>query len=328
MVFTEEQVAEALGVGAKAQEIADPAQTQEPGATVSNDPTGTEPEVTGQEPGDAGQQPTEQPQTEPTTGAVEDQQAGDGIGGKEPLNEQQRRENAARRRQQEQQAAIDSAVAAARTEERERINAQTKSFFENAKIVNNFTGQPITNMDEFMAWQEQHRKTQLEEGLKAGKLSAELLEQAISQHPVVQKAQAIIEKSTADSAAAQAAEMEAKVKAEIAEITKLDPSIQSVADLKNMPNFQQFYELVGKNYSFIDAYRLANFDRLTAKAAQAGLNQAQANARSKDHLQASGNARGAGAAAVPASELAMYRLLNPGATEAQIQAHYNKNRPK
>ena len=318
MAFTEEQVAQALGVGAKAQEIADPAQNQTP-TEIHNDPTGTEP-------GAEGGQPTEQPQTEPTTGAVDDERAGAGGGGKEPLSEQQRRENAARRRQQEQQAAIDSAVEAAKAAERERINAQTKSFFENAKITNNFTGQPITNMEEFMEWQTQHKKAQLEEGLKSGNLSAELLDQAISQHPVVQKAQEIIEKNTTDSAAAQAAAMEAKVKAEIAEITKLDPSIQSVADLKNMPNFQQFYELVGKNYSFIDAYRLVNFDRLTAQAAQAGLQQAAANARSKEHLQASGNSRGAGAAAVPAAEMAMYRLMNPGATDAQIQTHYNKQK--
>ena len=52
------------------------------------------------------------------------------------------------------------------------------------------------------------------------------------------------------------------------------------------------------------------------------------NARSKDHLQATGNARGAGAVSVPKDEMAMYRLLNPNATEAQIQAHYNKHKPK
>ena len=327
MAFTEQEVAEALGVGGKMQALADPAQTQT--QTITDPPAGADPDNTGSNPAAEGNQPAGAPQTEPTTGAVDDQQAGDGAqGGSEPMTEQQRRENAARRRQQEQQAAIDSAVAAARQAEREKINADTKAFFAQAQITNPATGKPITNMDEFMAWQEQHRKDQMAKDLEAGKLSEEILNQVISQHPVVQKAQALIEQNGADAAASQQAAMAAQVEAEMLEIRKLDPTIQTVDDLKNMPSFQPFYELVGKGYSFLDAFRLANFDRLTAQAAQSGREQAAANARSKDHLTGAGNSRGAGAVSVPKGEMDMYRLLNPGATDAQIQAHYNKNKPK
>lgn len=326
MAFSEKEFAEALGVGAKVQAVADPA---DPQAATITDPTDSNPEAAGTETSVEGGQPTTAMQTEPTTGAVDDDQAGDNAeDGAEPMTTQQRRENAARRRQQEQRAAIDSAVNAARQQERERINAETKGFFERAQIKNSYTGQPITNMDEFMAWQDQHRKEQMEKDLKAGRLSGDALNEMISRHPVVQKAQALIEKSAADAAASAQAAMAEKVQEEIAEISKLDPSIKTVADLKNMPNFQQFYELVGKSYSFIDAYRLANFDRLTAQAAETGRQQAAVNARSKDHLQATGNARGAGAVSVPKDEMAIYRLLNPNATEAQIQAHYNKHKPK
>ena len=327
MAFTEQEIADALGVGAKAQEIADPASSSQTDPTT--DPTGTDAASAANQPVQQGQQLAAAPQTEPTTGAVDDEQADDGAdGGNEPMTPEQRRENAARRRQQEMQTAIDNAVAAARQQEREKINAETKSFFERAQIKNSYNGQPITNMDEFMAWNEQHRKEQLAAGLKSGKLSEETLNEAISQHPVVQKAQELIDRSAADAAASAQAAMADKVKAEMEEISRLDPSIKTVADLKNMPNFQQFYELVGKNYSFIDAFRLANFDRLTAQAAENGRQHAAANARSKDHLQAIGNARGAGASSVPSEEMAMYRLLNPNATEAQIQAHYNKHKPK
>ena len=33
-----------------------------------------------------------------------------------------------------------------------------------------------------------------------------------------------------------------------------------------------------------------------------------------------------GAAAVPADEMALFRLINPGATDAEIQAYYNKQK--
>ena len=53
--------------------------------------------------------------------------------------------------------------------------------------------------------------------------------------------------------------------------------------------------------------------------------QALNNARGKDHLRSTGNAQGSGALSVPAEEMAMFRLFNPNATEAEIQKFYNKH---
>ena len=332
MALTEQQIFAALGVGAQAQEPAEPAQAQ--GATVDNDPpAGTEPGQEGaqvQEPADPAGNDTDPistngAQAEPTAGVADDNNADNGAeGDNTPLSVEERRANAARRRQQEQQAAIDSAVKAALDKRSEEVDA----IIANLKIKNSFTGEIITNFEQFKAWQEQHQKEALEKGLQSGKLSPELLDTVISRHPVVQKAQELIEKNAEDAKTAQQEAMTAKVEAEMAEIRKLDPSIQTVADFRKMPNFQQFYELVGKNYSFLDAFRIANFEKLTAAAADVGRQQAASNARSKDHLQATGNSRGAGAAAVPKEDMALYRLMNPHATDAQIQAHYNKNKAK
>lgn len=319
MAFTEQELAEALGVGGKAQEVAEPAEKQDTSAV-------TEP-TTGAEPGQDGAQTQTEPQTEPTTGGVDDDQADSGAD-LQTLTPQQRKENAARRRLHEQQAAINAAVEAAIQQEKERTNATIAAFLERSGIKNTVSGESIQTLDELIAWEGQVQKEKLDAGLKAGKLTPELLDAVISRHPVVQKAQALIEKSTSDEQTAQQEAMTARVNAEMEEIRKLDPTIQTVADLKNMPNFRQFYELVGKNYSFIDAFRIANFEQLTTAAAEKGRQQAALNARGKDHLQSTGNSRGAGAAAVPKAELDMYRLMNPGATEAQIQAHYNKYKPK
>ena len=46
--------------------------------------------------------------------------------------------------------------------------------------------------------------------------------------------------------------------------------------------------------------------------------------QSKSHLTATGNVQGAGASSVPPAQMAIFRKMNPGATDAQIQKFYNQ----
>ena len=78
-----------------------------------------------------------------------------------------------------------------------------------------------------------------------------------------------------------------------------------------------------KGNSFLDAYYLSHREEIAARQTQAARQQAQNLTRSKEHLTATG-VRGDGSAAVPAEDMAMFREFNPGATEAEIQACYNK----
>ena len=117
--------------------------------------------------------------------------------------------------------------------------------------------------------------------------------------------------------------MEAQVEAELAQIRQLDPSIRSVADLLAMPRAREFYQMVKRGNSFVDAYKLANYDQLTQQAAAAARQQAQNLARSKGHLVAA-TQRGKGGATVPAQEMNLFRAFNPQASESAIQAYYNK----
>ena len=329
MAITENQIYEALGLGAKAQEPADPVQP----TTVDNEPApgaaggagaqAQEPAV----PAGTGTDPVTPADPEPTAGSAEDTSGNEGgDAGAQPLTPEQRRENAARRRQQETQQAVDRAVEAALKKQQEQYDAQMQSFFQRSALKNNFTGKPITNMEEFREWDKQFREDQLKKGLQAGKLTPELLKEVIDSHPVVQKAGELVRRSEEETQKARNVAAEAQVKSQLEQISKLDPSIRTVEDLLKAPNAKEFYALVKRGNSFLDAFRLANYDRLTNAAVEAARQQAVTNTRGKDHLQATGNSRGSGAAPVPAGELAMYRLLNPGATEAQIQAHYNKNK--
>lgn len=257
--------------------------------------------------------------------------AEDGSGAEnEPLTLQQRRENAARRRQQERQTAIDQAVQAALEAEREKQNKQMEVFFSRAGLKNPNTGEPITNFEQFDDWYKQHSLAQLQRDLKAGNLTVEGLQQAMDTHPVIQQ---LLQQQAAAAAAPQqipqqpqlSAAEQALVDADLAKISAWDPSIKSVNDLMVMPGADTFREYVKRGYSFADAFYHTHKERIDQQMIEAAKQQALNNARSKDHLNSVTNSRANGMKEVPAAELAMFRAINPHATDAEIQAYYNKN---
>lgn len=322
--FTEQQVYEALGLGAQAQEPAEPAaQTSEPEGAQAQEPAAPAEDV---------QQPDEGTQTEPTAAAdapddPEDDAAEGTRQGKQPLTPEQRRENAAKRRQQEEQArqaAINQAVQAAVRQEQDKHEGILKEFFAKAGLKNTITGEPITNMEQFNAWNQQFNDAKLQRDLKAGKLTPEGLATAIGNHPVVKQAQQLVTQDAAAKQAQQTAAAKAKIEGEIAEIHKMDESIGSLEDLMQAPYWPELYAMTKRGYSIKDAHFLLNHDRLEKAKIDAAKQQTMNNTRGKDHMTATAAPRGAGSISVPAADLAMFRQFNPGATDAEIQAYYNK----
>lgn len=318
--ITEAQVYEALGLpvpeGVRAQDIADPAVQTSPAETETG---AQEQEVADPAPDIVDADPLEAAPQDDGDDAGED---------KPPLTEQERKANAARRRQQEMQAAIDQAVENALKAEREKNDRQMQGFFAQAGLKNPTTGEPITTMEQFEEWRKAHVDAQLQRDLKEGNLTQEMLQQLMDNHPVIQQAQQMLDQQQAADKVRQESEDKARMDAELARITALDPSIKSFADLLTMPKADVFRTYVNKGYSFEDSFRLTHYDRLQQQQVEAAKQQALNNARSKDHLQAVGSGRGEGMVDVPADVLSFYRAINPRATDAEIQAHYNKNRKK
>ena len=243
-----------------------------------------------------------------------------------PQTAAQRAEHAARRRREEQQAAIDAAVKKALEEERARSKGEMEAFFTKAGLKNTITGKPITSVEEFNAWRADYEAAKLQKDLKAGKLTSEALRSAVEQTPAIRELKKLQERQAAEEQQRQQAAAKARIDAELVEIHKLDPSINVVEDLLAMPNSKAFYDLVKKGNSFLDAFRLANFDRLTAARAEAAKQQAIRNTHGKDHLTGTGVSQGTGALAVPADEMKMFKIFNPEATDAEITAWYNKQK--
>ena len=236
---------------------------------------------------------------------------------------EERRENAARRRQAEQQAAIDAAVQAALEKQRQQYDAERAEFFQQAGVVNPFTNEPITNMDEFRAWREEQDNRKLQKELQSGKLTKETLDGLIDQHPAVQAARQAQEQEAARAQKAQEQAFLQNVEEQLKEIRKTDPSIQNVSDLMNRPYSPAFYEAVQRGNNFQDAFYLATrgmqFEDVEEKARQSAIN----NLTGKNHLKATGIGGRAGANVSP-EEREMYRLFNPHATDQEIQKFQNK----
>ena len=290
-------------------------QAQEPAAPAAEaTPVETDQGEQAQEPAAPAEvetEPAQQPTQEPQEPAVKPE--------KEVQTEQQRRENAARRRQQEQQAAIDQAL----SDERQRSADVLKDVLARAGIKNTFTGEPITTLDEFNDWHGKYADAKLQSDLKAGRVTAEGISQLIERHPVVQQAKNLIASTEQRQQEQSQAAETARVEEEISQIGKLNPKIQGLSDILSMETGEAFKQYVRKGYSFLDAYKLANMDAITEQKAAAVKQEALINARGKQHLQATGNTRGAGSAAVPPSQMAMFRRMNPGASDSEITKFYN-----
>lgn len=155
---------------------------------------------------------------------------------------------------------------------------------------------------------------------------AAMLRYGWSREEFMQKVKELLEREEKARRESEAEAQRAQIEAELKEIHRLDPSINTTEDLLKMPAAKEFYAYVRRGNTLVDAFYLANRERLAAAAAETARQQTMSASRSKDHLQSSGASRGAGADSVPAEEMQLFKLLNPTATEVEIQKYYNRSR--
>jgi hypothetical protein len=115
----------------------------------------------------------------------------------------------------------------------------------------------------------------------------------------------------------------AEVQRQLAQIRAMDPAMTDLGAILRSEAGEKFRGYVDKGLDFVDAYTLAAKDRL------AGLqsNRAAAKSGGKQHLNAT-KQQGTGALSVPRDELDLFRALNPGASDADIQKFYNADKKK
>lgn len=338
MELTEERIFSAFGLdpaSANNPDAADPEDQGEeqtdpayPGTQGEREPepaeAATESETDQEE--DTEEETDEGEEGEEDDGTEDDADGAGAPGGLQTAEE--RRANAARRRQQETQAAVNAAVQQALQQQAQQFAAQQQAFFQQAGLTNPFTKQPITNMDEFRAWKQAQEDARIQAELKSGKLTMETLNQMVSEAVQTQTRNAAQEAEiNRQNAAAQqqAQQFQQDVAAQLAEIRKTDPSIQSVADLLNKPYSNEFYAAVKRGNNYLDAFYLATRNQAAAQAAASARQRTMNSMASKAHMKRTGINGKAGATITPEEEK-MYRLFNPNATPEQIQAFQNKTK--
>jgi len=327
MEFTEKEVFEAMGLTAPVSEPdaqQEPTGANEPGAAApaAEETTGTpESGGAGTEGSEGAEGPADGPEGQGgADGAEEDND--DAEDAKKQQSREERRAHAAARRRAEQQAAVDAAL----KEQGEKMAAEWKAFFESAGLKNTITGEPITTKEEFDTWSKSFKQQKLESDLKAGKLTQESLNEAISENPVVKQAAEIVAAHEREQAAAEQEKMQRAIDEQIRKIHALEPDVNSVEDLLKLPESEAFYENVKRGMSFYDAYLISTRERREKALVEAARTQALTGQRGKDHLAGAAAARGAGGKIVTSEELARFRVFNPTATDEEIRAWIEKNR--
>ena len=222
-------------------------------------------------------------------------------------NAEDRTKYAAARRQAEQKAKEKYEKQLEEALERQRKEFESK--LAQVNFESPFTKKPVQTVDEL----DMYLKERL---MKQNRWDEKDYEHFVQNLPEVQAAREATRK-------AEEAEAKAVVDAQLKEIAAFDPTIKTLDDIRKMENYDAFYKLVQRGNSFVEAYKLLNFEKLQAEAA-AKSKQAAINAvQSKRHLQATSQ-RGAGAVTVPDDIKAEYRAMIPGISDDEIQKHYNR----
>lgn len=232
----------------------------------------------------------------------------------EPKTDRDAQFAAARRKAEAER---DAAIAQAK----EDAQKQVDEFFKTSGLMNPYTGQPITTRAEYEAYRERFEADQKAKLMEKAGITQEEFQAFVQGLPEVRAARQA--KAEAEAAARQAREQEAKARVDeqLRQIQAIDPTVKELGDLAKLDTYPKLYDMVKRGYSILDAYRLANYDTLTQRAAEASRKAAINSVQSKQHLKAT-ESRGGGPIPVPDSVLEEYRVLNPGATKEEIQKHY------
>ena len=274
-----------------------------------------------QQPADAGTDDDSAEDQEPETDPEEPE--------KKPLTKEERAANAKRRRQQEIDNAVKNAVEKALEEERAKQKAKEDAFFKAAKMKNVHNGNSdILSLEDALNWATADKLAKANERLKKGQMTAEDLQAMVEETPAFKE---MLQRQNQQEQAQQQEsqrQFTQTVELELAQIQKLDPTVKSLADIVKMDTGKEFARLVQKGgLNYLEAFKLANMDRLMQQRAQVASTAARVATGGKDHLTKTKSV-GTPPMEVPQDVKDSYRIFNPKATDEEIEKHYRKTYKK
>lgn len=244
-------------------------------------------------------------------------EGGEPAAGDEPAGERQPQDKGDKATAK--QPGIDDLREQARREAREEARREQDEAVKGLGLVNAYTKQPITTMEELTAYRQRVNEDKRAKLARKAGMTDEQFREFVQSQPEVQEAQRAARRAAAERTQAALAE-------QVRQIHELDPNINSFDDLGRMPNFKQFYRYAHDNrLSLVDAYRLANMDALNKRNAEAQAQAVRNAEASKGHLVAN-KPRGGGdpseGVTVPGVTADLYRELFPELKAADIRRDY------
>ena len=182
-------------------------------------------------------------------------------------------------------------------------------------ITHPVTGQPITNVKDYVDALSAQQRLAREQELKDKGIDPAVIDRMIAENPIVMQAQQVIENH-------RSLEADAALQNDLAEIARIDPSIKGMDDLAALPNFQQMLSYVARGNTIAEAYKMCNFDTFMQHQGEAARQQAINQMRGKSHLpsQSTNVASDTDDVDVPADIMASWK--SEGKTEKQIKELY------
>jgi len=207
----------------------------------------------------------------------------------------------------------------------QRQQAMDAEFAKRFKDYENpITHQPIRNQRDYFEALDAQEKLRRDADLREKGIDPSVFEEMVNRqvenNPVVQQAQMVMQ-------AAQQSQVENLLAEDMKAISKLNPSLKSIEDVRDLPDFGEMVSLVQNNgITLADAYKLRHFDDIMSGKLASGKQAALNTLNGTSHLNQTDSIATveSGEAEIPVDELAQWQRAFPDASAAELRKKYNK----
>lgn len=209
-----------------------------------------------------------------------------------------------------------------RAEAAEREKAELDALFarQYGNLVNPETNKPIRSAKDYYEALAAQERMNARADMQQKGIDPSVIDNMIANSPAVRQAQA----ATAELNNFRAQQL---MEEDFREVLKLDHSLSTVDDIVNDPSYAAVVDYVQRvpGIRFSDAYKIVNFDKLSAAKGEATKQATINSVKSKNHL-ATGAAVNVneGGEDIPANLVESYKELFPDKSMKELRALYNK----
>ena len=182
------------------------------------------------------------------------------------------------------------------------------------------TGQPIRSQADYLAALDAQDRMKARAQLQQQGVDPSILDNAISNaianNPAIRQAEAVMQQAKQEHTFGE-------IGADVAMLHQLDPSINTVFDVP--PDVVNIVLQSNGNIRLVDAYKIANYGKVSQTQQAAIKQQAINQAKGKQHLSpVNGVSTPDEGVEIPESELAIWKEAFPDASKAELRKKYNQ----